>query len=143
MNIVTIWAFDNYIPAHIAMGRLQEEGIECWLKDENTVTIDPILSNAIGGIKLMVPEQDARRARGLLKRMELEHKSQTPCPRCGSSNIELISTPRKASNWLSALFGFFFSSYAMPVDQVYHCFDCSHEFQPDSEKPVVPDDLTV
>ncbi len=32
----------------------EEEGINCWLKDENTVTIDPILTNAIGGIKLMV-----------------------------------------------------------------------------------------
>ena len=30
------------------------DGIRCWLKDENTVTIDPILTNAIGGIKVMV-----------------------------------------------------------------------------------------
>ena len=54
MKFIPIWSYDNYVPAHIAMGRLKEEGIDCWLKDENTVTIDPILSNAVGGIKLMV-----------------------------------------------------------------------------------------
>ena len=30
--------------------RLQSEGVECYLEDENTVTIDPMLSGAIGGI---------------------------------------------------------------------------------------------
>ena len=56
MNFVLLQSYDNYVSAHIAMGRLEEDGINCWLKDENTVTIDPILSNAIGGIKLMVEQ---------------------------------------------------------------------------------------
>ena len=61
MKYVPVWSYDNYVPAHIAMGRLKEEGIECWLKDENTVTIDPILANAVGGIKLMVEEEKAKK----------------------------------------------------------------------------------
>jgi len=48
------------------MGRLKEEFINCYLQDENTVTIDPLLSNAIGGIKLMVAEQQAERAMEIL-----------------------------------------------------------------------------
>jgi hypothetical protein len=66
MEFVILATFDNYIPAHIAMGRLQEEGIICWLKDENTVTVDPLLSIAVGGIKLMVAGHQAERARDLL-----------------------------------------------------------------------------
>jgi predicted RNA-binding Zn-ribbon protein involved in translation (DUF1610 family) len=128
MRFVTIWSFDNYVPAHIAMGRLEEEGIQGWLKDENTVTIDPILSNAIGGIKLMVAETDAKRSWELLKMLERSHKATTPCPKCGSINIELITTPRKVSNWITALFGFMFGDYALAAGQVYHCFDCAHEF---------------
>lgn len=134
MNFVAVWSYDNYVPAHIAAGRLEEEGIKSWLKDENTVTIDPILSNAIGGIKLMVPEEDAKRAWTLLKELEREHKATTPCPKCGSANIELVTTPRKPSNWVSAIFGLFFSSYAMPAEQVYHCFNCSHEYPALEEK---------
>ena len=62
MRFLLIRTFDNYIPAHIALGRLQEEFIHCFLQDEHTVTIDPLLSNAIGGIKLMVAENQVERA---------------------------------------------------------------------------------
>lgn len=129
MSYVLLQAFDNYIAAHIAMGRLEEDGIKCWLKDENTVTIDPILSNAVGGIKLMVGKEDSERAAGILRRLDNEHKALHPCPHCSSLNIELVSTPRKASNWFSALWGFLTFSLAMPVEKVYHCFDCGHEYE--------------
>lgn len=132
MKFVPVWIYDNYVSAHIAMGRLQEEGFTCWLKDENTVTIDPILTNAVGGIKLMVAEADAQKAVELLKQLQQEHKAKIICPKCGSHNIEVVSTPRKASNWASAVIGFFFTSFAMPVETVNHCFDCGNEF--DEEK---------
>ena len=64
-------SFDNYIPAHIAMGKLQDEYINCYLQDENSVTIDPFLSNAIGGIKLMVAEAQIERAKEILKNYDL------------------------------------------------------------------------
>ncbi|MBN8675848.1 MAG: DUF2007 domain-containing protein [Chitinophagales bacterium] len=67
MDFILLRHYDNYIPAHITLGRLQEEGINCWLKDEYSVTIDPFLSNAIGGIKLMVAAAQAERAAGLLE----------------------------------------------------------------------------
>lgn len=66
MNFILVWSFDNYIPAHIALGRLKEEYINCYLQDEYSVTIDPFLSNAIGGIKLMVAETQAERALEIL-----------------------------------------------------------------------------
>lgn len=128
MEFVMIRAFDSYISAHIAMGRLEEDGIRCWLKDENTVTIDPILTNAIGGIKLMVEGSQAERATGILRVLENQHKALHPCPECNSLNIDLVTSPRKASNWASVFIGFFFTSYAMPVESVYHCFDCGHEY---------------
>ncbi len=59
MNMVTLRTFDNYFLANITLTRLQNAGINCFLKDEHTVTMDPILSNAIGGIKLVVKEEDA------------------------------------------------------------------------------------
>ena len=70
MKYILICSFDNYIPAHIALGRLKEEFINCYLQDEYSVTIDPFLSNAIGGIKLMVAESQLERARDILKTMQ-------------------------------------------------------------------------
>ena len=135
MNFVAVWSYDNYVPAHIAMGRLKEEGIECWLKDENTVTIDPIIANAVGGIKLMVEEEKAEKAWKLLTRLQEEYKASFVCSKCGSSNIELVSTPRKTINWLSAISTFLFSNYALTVDKVYHCFDCGNESPNAVQKP--------
>jgi predicted RNA-binding Zn-ribbon protein involved in translation (DUF1610 family) len=129
MKFVLLQSYDNYVSAHIAMGRLEEDGINCWLKDENTVTIDPILSNAVGGIKLMVTEIQAERARSILNEVAQQHKASVICPQCGSHNVEFVSTPRKASNWIGAFFGFLFGNYALPVDKVSHCFDCGHEFE--------------
>ncbi|HMG67468.1 MAG TPA: DUF2007 domain-containing protein [Chitinophagaceae bacterium] len=127
MNFIILQTYNNYIDANIIMGRLQEEGISCWLKDENTVTIDPILTNAIGGIKLMVPESQAERAFDLLKQFRIDQRATMKCPRCGSSNVELVTTPRKASNWFGVIIGLLMTNYALSNEKVYHCFDCGFE----------------
>ncbi|MBK8087824.1 MAG: DUF2007 domain-containing protein [Chitinophagaceae bacterium] len=134
MSYIIIFSFDNYINANLRMMQLQEEGISCWLKDENTVTIDPILSNAIGGIKLMVHETQKERAADLLRTMMNKEKENRACPNCGSLNVEYIVTNRKPSNWVSAIFTFFIGDYAMAGGKVYHCFDCRHEFETVTEK---------
>jgi predicted RNA-binding Zn-ribbon protein involved in translation (DUF1610 family) len=128
MSFVPVRVFDNYISAHIAMGRLQEDGINCWLKDENTVTIDPILTNAVGGIKLMVDSSQSEKAAAILRTIDNEYKAAHPCPKCNSLNIELVSTPRKASNWASFIIGLLFTSYAPKIVLVYHCFNCGNEY---------------
>src|SRR5687767_4729280 len=135
MNFVPIWSYDNYVPAHIAKGALESEGITCWLKDENTVTMNPTWSNAIGGIKLMVLKEEASRALEILNGLIQEHKALVTCPNCGSNNIELVSTPRKALNWISALSTFFLSDYALTTEKVHHCFDCKFEFPENLPEP--------
>jgi len=70
MKFINVLAFDNYIPAHIAMGRLKEALINCYLQDEYSLTLDPFLSNAIGGIKLMVVDYQVERALEILNSKE-------------------------------------------------------------------------
>jgi hypothetical protein len=128
MNFVLLNTYSNYVEAHIAKGVLADAGINSWLKDENTVTIDSVLTNAVGGIKLMVSEKQVIKAREILENLRAEQKASVTCPRCGSHNVELISTPRRALNWLSAMVTFFLGSYAIATDKVNHCFICGHEF---------------
>jgi hypothetical protein len=75
MKFVVVKEFDDYISAHILMGRLKEENIVCHLKDENTITTAPFLSPIFGGIKLMVPEAQTERAVELLTQWENEQVS--------------------------------------------------------------------
>ena len=129
MGYIILNSYNNYIEAHITKGVLEEHRINCWLKDENTITIDPILTNAVGGIKVMIAKEDEEKAHGILNKLRTEQKLTVLCPACGSNNIELISTPRKAYNWVSAISTFFLGSFAIATDKVNHCFDCKHEFQ--------------
>ena len=114
--------------AHIVMGRLEEEGIRCWLKDEATATVTPYLTNALGGIKIMVVEEQYERALAILQEINAQKKAKYSCPKCGSNDIELITTPRKLSNWLGAVGGFLFGDFALGVSKVWRCFNCQAEF---------------
>lgn len=46
--------------------KLESEGIECFIKDELTVQSYNLYSNAVGGVKLQVLEEDVERAREIL-----------------------------------------------------------------------------
>jgi hypothetical protein len=70
VNFIPIRSYDNYIDAHITMGKLKEEGVNCWLKDENSSTIAPFLTLITGGIKLMVAESQIERANEILNLRE-------------------------------------------------------------------------
>jgi hypothetical protein len=129
MEFVPIFSYDNYVPAHIAMGTLKEENIECWLKDENTITLDPLLNNALGGIKLMVEKQHAQRAYDLLIELERNYKANWKCPNCSSANIEVVTSPKQKETWFSLITAFFTSTLPLTAATVHHCFDCGHEFK--------------
>lgn len=114
--------------AHLLMTRLESENIECWLKDENTVTIMPIWTNMVGGIKLLVKKEDFDRASAIFKETEQNRRQAIECPNCKGHNVELVSSPRKVKNWISAILTFSLGNYALAAQKVNHCFDCGHEF---------------
>ena len=66
MELTTIATFDNMPAAHIAKGRLEAEGITCWLKDENLGQTDWLYNIAVGWIKLQVEPHYAELARAIL-----------------------------------------------------------------------------
>ena len=66
MAFVCIRRFDTYVPAHIALGKLLQTGISAHLQDEHTVTIDPLLNLAVGGIKLFVLNKEVELAEKIL-----------------------------------------------------------------------------
>jgi hypothetical protein len=72
VDFVLLQVFTNYIEAHIVKGRLEAEGVQCWLEGEHlsALIVDPILTNAIAGIKLMVSKDDVDKALEILNRPE-------------------------------------------------------------------------
>ncbi len=109
-NWETVATFSGPIEAHLARARLEAEGIPCMVMDEYLVRIDWLLSNAIGGVKLVVPSGEAARARDALRprpRLVETADEHTPegelsCPRCRSLDVYFHRFDRRvaALAWL-------------------------------------------
>ena len=75
---------------------LESNGITATIPDQGTVTLDPILANAIGGIRIQVSESDSERAREILMNRP-PHSAQGVfmCPRCGSDSVRYENVSKR------------------------------------------------
>ena len=71
-RIIIIRTYTYHSEAIIEKAKLESAGIYCSLKDENMVMINPFYSNAVGGIKLIVREEDAETALKILEDQSLD-----------------------------------------------------------------------
>jgi DNA-directed RNA polymerase subunit RPC12/RpoP len=126
MELVVIKTFDNFFSANISLTKLQDAGIACYLKDEYTVTVDPILCNAIGGIKLVVKAQDGEAAMVLVQQFDREYLEAVQCPKCSAKNFMQITKPG-VGNYLTAILTWLFASYSIAPQKVYQCQSCGYE----------------
>lgn len=63
---ITLKTFTYPSEAYILRGKLESEGISCFLQDELTVQSNPLYSNAVGGVKLQVKEADLSEATSIM-----------------------------------------------------------------------------
>ena len=126
MDFVTLRTIHNYFSAHIMLTRLRDSGIHCFLKDEFTVTTDPILSNALGGIKLVVRSEDAQQVEKLITTFEEEFRKNAVCSQCGGHNITRVAR-KNPSNIFTILITWLFSSLALSGNDIYECGDCHYQ----------------
>lgn len=134
MSFVTLKTFNEATSAHILKATLEGNGIECYLFDENIVTVNPLYSNLVGGIKLKVSTADYDLALQILNEIEQtpytdDHDSVIRCEKCQSTNI--VSVHQSAKGLFPKIWFFIAVSlgiYPMNHKRVYHCKECDHEF---------------
>ena len=120
---------DNLAEAHILQGKLENEGINCFLTNENFTNLMPLYNNMLNsGIHIMINELDYDKARELVKDKINPDIEDLVCPNCGSSNIVLGLGKIKGFkifNVLIALLCF------IPIGNLkpkYYCKQCKNEF---------------
>ncbi len=96
-RLVVVNSYINMLDAHIARGLLESEGIPATLHSEHHVSAFWPLANALGGVRLQVPEHRAEEARDVLARLArgefeqaLAEESGVPescCPACGGTDL--------------------------------------------------------
>ena len=128
----TIARFQYSSEAQIIKGRLEADGIQVFMSDNLTIDTDPLVSNAIGGVKLKVLSHQAMKAQHILetiKKYSIDDEGNTiNCPNCDSNKIELFSTIKDAKSLFWFIFGVLFSSLPFYTKHKYRCEDCKTEF---------------
>ena len=135
----TIKTFDNPMEAHIFKARLESEGIDSYLFDENIMTLNLMYNITVGGIKLNVAEHDVLKVNEILREIEMttisdDNDNVIICENCNSKNIysgfKSLKGFKSILAWIVSLL---FGGYPLYLRNVYRCKDCGTEFQFDDK----------
>src|SRR5262245_10924736 len=69
-DLVLIARFFTPVEAHMLQSRLQAEGVPAVVADAQIVGVNPLLTMAVGGVRVLVPESDLERAREIVIAIE-------------------------------------------------------------------------
>ncbi len=96
--MTTVATFSKPEEAHLFRMRLEAAGIPAFVQDEHLVQMDWLYSNAIGGVRVQIADEDVSAAREFLA-ADTEQKPvdavDVLCPACGSSDTKPDERPRR------------------------------------------------
>jgi len=111
-------SFEYAADVQIVKGKLESEGIPVFLRDENTLNSDPLISNAIGGVKLQVYSKDKERALAIYNEVRAyaldENDNPIVCPNCKASRSEVYYNRK----------GVFYKLFPFFEKRKYKCLNC-------------------
>jgi len=118
---------DSPIEASIIKGRLDNEGIYCFITNENFSNLMPQFNRILNsGAQIMIDESDYQKAVDIL---ELNTNKELVCPNCKSKSIKL----QLGNNWFRKIAVIFMSLLSgVPFNNInttYVCKDCKTEFK--------------
>jgi len=137
-DLITADVFVNPWDAHIVKGLLESEGIVVYIMNEHHIGANWMMSNALGGVKLQVVNENASLAIEILDSMnkgeyEGALKEEFPstqlniCPECGSKGFKSKFSIRTTTLLLCTVF---LASVFFPPRREYHtCLECGRKWR--------------
>ncbi|NAS12605.1 putative signal transducing protein [Poritiphilus flavus] len=115
----TLAAFEYVADVQIIKGKLESEGIPVFLRDENTLNTDPLISSAIGGVKLQVYTTDKDRAIEIYNEVRSyaldDDGNPIVCPNCKAQKSEVYYKRQ----------GLFYKLFPFFEPKKYRCTNCN------------------
>lgn len=148
-DLVVIATFDHPLQAHIHRAHLEAEGIPAFLFDEHMMTNNWLMTNALGGIRLAVPETAREEALAILADSDDTTEVETddeavdgtdeavdeemdeairpvPCLRCQGKLKYLKEYRFDSEDNNRGLFGVLFDVEERLIFDIYVCTNCRH-----------------
>jgi DNA-directed RNA polymerase subunit RPC12/RpoP len=118
--------------ALIYKGKLESEGIEVFMRDSNTVDSNPLYSNAVGGVKLFVKNEEVEKATMVLSEISKfsvdDNNELIKCPKCGAEQVDMVTSIKDIKSLLSFIFSILIILIPFHSKHKYKCASCKHEF---------------
>lgn len=128
-----IATFQYSSEAIIFKGKLESEGVEVFMRDNNTVDSNPLYSNAVGGVKLFVKNDDFDKATDIFSNISQysldDNKKLIKCPKCGAEQIDMVTSIKDLKSFLIFLFSVFLIAIPFYSKHKYKCDNCKFEFK--------------
>ena len=108
-NYSLLAVFEYSAEAQVIKLKLEAEEVRTLLMDEKTIDSDPLISGAIGGVKLLVHNDDVVAAKKIYNEIRVyatdDNNEAYSCPNCQSHKVLIAPLERK--NIFYMLFPFF------------------------------------
>ena len=134
MELKTIKTFDDSVEAHLMQSRLENEGIQSFVFDDNIIGVNPLFNITVGGIKLKVDETDVDQANSIIgtyldSRVKNEQGEIVTCPKCSSESIYSgFKSMKDLKGVLSAILAMLLFVFPVYYKTLYKCKSCGNEF---------------
>ena len=127
-----IGSYQYTAEAIIIKGKLESEGIEVFMRDNNTVDANPLYSNAIGGVKLFVNRDDYLTAKDIISLVSQyssdDNNKLIKCSNCGGEKIDMVTSIKDLKSLSVYIFSLLLGSLPFYSKHKYKCRKCNFEF---------------
>ena len=122
----TIGSFEYVADVQVIKAKLESEGIPVFLRDENTLNTDPLISSAIGGVKLQVYSSDKEKAVMIYNEIRAyavdDAGNPVVCPNCRAAKSEVYYSRK----------GLLYKLFPFLEPRKYRCLNCEMITKPNS-----------
>jgi hypothetical protein len=132
LKLIPIASYTYTSEAMIYKAKLQSEGIQVYLQNEHTINTDPLLSNAVGGVQLLVSQDEVMVAKKILNDIPSfivdNDGNLLNCKKCHQSKIVSYTNILDKKTFLGFIPVFIFGGLPWYAKHKYYCENCKTAF---------------
>lgn len=126
MNIIRLLTCDSPVEANVIKGKLESQGVDCFLAHENFASMLPNYSRILGsGVQVMIRESDLQKSTDILVNQNAIHLC---CPDCGSTNTKTGLAKLSFKKIVAVAFSLLIAVPFSNIKGVTICNDCGAEY---------------
>ncbi|MFZ4401398.1 MAG: DUF2007 domain-containing protein [Bacteroidales bacterium] len=128
MNTTILTTCNNSFEANLIKGKLENNGIRCFLINENFSNLMPYFNGMMGaGVQIIIEDTDMEKAQDLI--LSTLNENGIVCPNCNSSNVQFGLGNNKVKKMFVVLISLFTWIPFGNIRNIYYCQNCKTEFK--------------